>query len=309
VTRERGRAVHADQRDVGGHSQAAQLRRGQHGIPHVHDDYESLLADGRIDAVYVPLPAALHGRWTLAAIRAGKHVLCEKPFTANSVEAEQVASAAAGADTVVMEAYHSFHHPLRVRLQGIVSGGELGRITTASARFCVPIPPGGDIRWNLDLGGGGLLDVGYYPVRLLRDLLGGDPSVRAVEMRSRGGVDRTMRATLRFDEDVEAEVVSSIWSRRLIASSLEVRGTEGRLRVSWPYHPQLGCVIRLERSGIRTRELASRRATYDYQLEAFREAVLGEAPVLTGAPEAVAQMRVIDALYSAAGLEPRRPLP
>jgi predicted dehydrogenase len=281
----------------------------KHGIPHVHDDYESLLADDRIDAVYVPLPAALHGRWTLAAMRAGKHVLCEKPFTANAAEAEQVAAAAAGADTVVMEAYHSFHHPLRERLQEIVSGGELGRIRFASARFCVPIPPGRDIRWNLDLGGGGLLDVGYYPVRMLRDLLGGDPSVGAVEMRSRGGIDRAMRATLRFDQDVDAEVVSSIWSRRLIASSLDIRGTEGRLRVSWPYHPQLGSVVRIERSGVRTREHASRRATYDYQLEAFRDAVHGEVPVLTGAPEAVAQMRVIDALYSAAGLEPRRPLP
>jgi len=117
-----------------------------------------------------------------------------------------------------------------------------------------------------------------------------------------------MRATLRFDEDVDAEVVSSIWSRRLITSSLDVRGTDGRLRVSWPYHPQLGSVVRIERSGVRTREHVSRRATYDYQLEAFRDAVHGEVPVLTGAPEAVAQMRVIDALYSAAGLEPRRPL-
>jgi predicted dehydrogenase len=280
----------------------------EHRIAQVHADYESLLADDRIDAVYVPLPAALHGRWTLAAIRAGKHVLCEKPFTANAPEAEQVAAAAASTDTVVMEAYHSFHHPLRRRLQEIVGGGMLGRIHSAKASFCVPIPPGRDIRWDLDLGGGGLLDVGYYPLRMLRDLLGSDPSVDAVETRSRGGIDRVMRAILRFEGNVRAEVVSSIWSRRLFASVLAVHGSEGRLRVSSPYHPQMGSVVRVDRGGIRTREGTTRRATYDYQLEAFRDAVRGHAPVLTGAPEAVAQMRVIDELYTAAGLEPRRPL-
>jgi predicted dehydrogenase len=275
------------------------------GIPRVHASYRALLDDPELDAVYVPLPAALHAQWTIAAIEAGKHVLCEKPFTSNTAAAERVAVVDAGSDRVVMEAYHSHYHPLQRRLGEIIASGELGSIRTARASFCVPLPPGRNIRWNLALGGGGLLDVGYYPVRQLRELFGADPTVAAARAWQRGEVDRLIEATLVFESGMNAAVVSSLWSRRLIAARLQVTGTDRRMSVSWPYHPQLRGRIRIHgRHGSRV-ERADRRSTYVYQLEAFRDAIRDGTPVATDAAAAVAQMRTLDAIYQAAGMAPR----
>ena len=271
----------------------------------MHPSYQALLADPELDAVYVPLPAALHAQWTIAAIDAGKHVLCEKPFTSNTAAAERVAVVASASDRVVMEAYHSHYHPLQRRLREMVASGELGSITSARASFCVPLPPGRNIRWNLALGGGGLLDVGYYPVRQLRELFGDDPSVAAARAWQRGGIDRLIEATLVFESGLRAVVVSSLWSRRLIGASLQVTGTGGRLHVSWPYHPQLRGRVRIHgRHGSRV-ERGDRRPTHVYQLEAFRDAIRDGSPVATDAAAGVSQMRTLDAIYQAAGMSPR----
>lgn len=286
----------------------AQAYAHEHGIGRTHTSYESLLADDTIDAVYIPLPAALHGRWATAALHAGKHVLLEKPFTANALEAREVAAVAKNSRPVLMEAYHSGFHPLQARLRDVVSSGLLGEIRTARATFCVPIPPGKDIRWNLSLGGGGLLDVGYYPVRVLRDILGATPEVTDARASERGGVDRLMRASLRFDGGVTADVVSSLWSRHLLSSHVTIVGSRGRLRVSSPYHPQFGSVLRIISDGNRTIERPTRRATYTYQLEAFRDAVRTGGPVLTGPTQAIAQMETLDSIYTAAGMAVRAPL-
>ncbi|MET0932272.1 MAG: Gfo/Idh/MocA family oxidoreductase [Mycetocola sp.] len=289
-------------------SERARAYADEHAIGRTHSSYETLLADDSIDAVYIPLPAALHGRWATAALQAGKHVLLEKPFTANASEAQQVAAVADSSGRVLMEAYHSGYHPLQARLRDIVTSGMLGDIQTARATFCVPIPPGKDIRWNLSLGGGGLLDVGYYPVRVLREIFGSAPDVTGAQARQRGGVDRLMRAGLRFDGGVRAEIVSSLWSRHLLSSYVTVVGSRGRLRVSSPYHPQFGSVLRIVSDGNRTIERPTRRATYTYQLEAFRDAVRSGAPVPTGPAEAVAQMKTLDAIYTASGMAVREPL-
>jgi predicted dehydrogenase len=212
---------------------------------------------------------------------------------------------ASASDRVVMEAYHSHYHPLQRRLREIIASGELGSITTARASFCVPLPPGRNIRWNLALGGGGLLDVGYYPVRQLRELFGDDPTVAAARAWQRGGIDRLIEATLVFESGVRAAVVSSLWSLRLIGASLHVIGTEGGMRVSWPYHPQLRGRIRIhDRHGSRV-ERIDRRSTYVYQLEAFRDAIRDGAPVATDAAAAVGQIRTLDAIYQAAGMSAR----
>ena len=100
----------------------------KHGVPRVHDSYADLIADPELDAVYIPLPNGRHAEWTLAAIKAGKHVLCEKPFTANAEQAKQVAAAAENTGLVVMEAFHYRYHPLAQRMADIVHSGELGKI-------------------------------------------------------------------------------------------------------------------------------------------------------------------------------------
>ena len=126
------------------------------GIARVLPDYEAVLADPDVDAVYVPTPAALHGVWMRRAIAAGKHVLCEKPFTANAAEAEEVAALADGSGLVVMEAFHSQHHPLWARLRSLLADGAVGQVREAEADFCVDIADRSDIRWQESMGGGAL---------------------------------------------------------------------------------------------------------------------------------------------------------
>lgn len=297
----------------------------KHGIPHVGRSYEAILDDPDVTAVYIPLPAALHAHWTLAAIDAGKHVLCEKPFTANTAQAKLVADAAAArSDVVVMEAYHSGHHPSLRRLRDIVASGVLGDILTARATFAVAIPPRNDIRWNVGLGGGSLLDVGYYPVRLLRDLFG---EADVVEARAdvRKDVDSSLTATLQFSGGIRGEIATSMWPPKASMPSLTIVGTTGQLRMRMPYHPQTAGRISVltgiarpvdktdrTRSAVvsnstRWTERADRTSTYVAQLRHFRAAIDGTGPNTTDAAAAVAQMRTIDAIYEAAGMSPRCP--
>ena len=135
----------------------------KHSIPKVPRSYEELLADPDIDAVYNPLPNGLHGRWTLAAIAAGKPVLCEKPFTANADEARVVASAADSAGIVVMEAFHYRYHPLFTRVKELLDGGAIGPVVHIETWMCFPLPMRKDIRWQLGLAGGATMDAGATP--------------------------------------------------------------------------------------------------------------------------------------------------
>src|SRR5580704_19688170 len=121
------------------------------GLEKAYGSYEELLADPDIDAVYIPLPNSLHGPWTLLAIAAGKHVLCEKPFAANAAEAARVADAAAGTDLVVMEAFHWRYHPLAARMVEIATSGTLGRVERIETSMCEPLPLPGNIRYDYAL--------------------------------------------------------------------------------------------------------------------------------------------------------------
>jgi predicted dehydrogenase len=275
-----------------------------HGIG-LHRTYEDLLRDPSVDAVYIPLPAALHAEWTIAAVEAGKHVLCEKPFTANALAAARVVVATSRASVVVMEAYHSHYHPLHSRLREIIDSGEIGDVTSAKATFDVPIPPGRDIRWDFALGGGALLDVGYYPLRLLRELLGEVSVVRA-RARTRGDIDARMEADLEHRAGVRSRMQCSIWSPRVFSAGLDVVGTAGAIRVRSPYHPHQRGLVRIRGLDGRRVERPDPKSTYVRQLEAFRDAVRAGRPASTGPAEAVAQQIAIDTIYRSAGL-PIRP--
>lgn len=283
----------------------AQRFAHKHGIPRTHSSYDALLSDPTIDAVYVPLPAALHEEWATAALDAGKHVLVEKPFTSNAAAGERLALRASRADTIVMEAYHSGHHPLQQQLRTIIDSDVLGTISSATAVFCAPIPPSKNLRWNLALGGGGMLDVGYYPARLLRDLFGEVVRIDKARAHQREGIDRVLTASLIFDSNIRGDIVSSIWSRRLLEMSLRVVGSAATMKVSWPYHPQNGSRIRIDGPRVRLRARTDHRSSYWYQLAAFRDAIREGAPIGTDAFGAAAQMRAIDGIYVAAGMHPR----
>ena len=280
---------------------AAQFAR-KHGVPTVHPTYDALLADPDVDAVYIPLPNGLHAEWTLRAIDAGKHVLCEKPMTANAAEAEQVADAAERSGLVVMEAFHYRYHPLAARMVEIVHGGELGAIRRIESWLCFPLPMRHDIRWRYDLGGGALMD-GCYALHAQRLLGAGEPEVVGAHALLREPrVDRAMSVDLRHADGAVGRAHASMWSQRVLKVAVRVVGDRGEMRVTNFVAPQLWHRLVLRVDGRTTRSRMPGDATYAYQLRAFTAAVLRGEPVLTPAADAVPTMRLIDDAYRAAGL-------
>ena len=289
------------------HTKAEAYAR-KHHIPHVHASYDDIVNDPDIDAVYVPLPNGLHGRWTIAAIEAGKHVLCEKPFTANADEARAVAECASThPGLVVMEAFHYQYHPLARRLVEIVQSGELGNVTDIDIAFSAPLWKKGDIRYQLALAGGATMDMGCYPVSLLRLLAAGPRVNSATAKLSSPGVDRAMDARFSLTDGGTARIRCSMFSSALLHLSASVTGTDGTLSVFNPFAPQFGHRVRVTTASGTRKERFSRRATYDYQLEAFANAVEDGAPFPTTATDAIRTMELIDAIYVAAGLGRRQP--
>jgi predicted dehydrogenase len=278
----------------------------KHKIPKVHQNYQELVDDHDLDAVYIPLPNGLHGQWTLKALAAGKHVLCEKPFTANADEAEQVAEAAAASGLVVMEAFHWRYHPMAARMLEVIGSGELGDVVRIEAALCFPLPLFKDIRWQLPLAGGALMDAGCYPVHMVRTMAGAEPKVVQAEAKLRSpGVDRRMEAEFAFPDGRTGAILTSMWSSTLLRMRVVVRGTKATMRVFNPTAPHMYNRLTVSGAAGRRHERVPGGPTYNYQLEAFRAAVQEGAPTLTPPPESVANMRVIDDIYRAAGLEPR----
>lgn len=275
----------------------------KHGIPKVHATYEDVIADPEVDAIYNPLPNSLHAEWTLKAIAAGKHVLCEKPFTSNAAEAETVAAAADGSGLVVMEAFHYRYHPLAQQMHDIVAAGELGAMQHIESWMCIPLPLFKDIRYQYDLAGGATMDVGAYTVHQLRLLGGDEPEVTAARARLRSPkIDRWMQADVRWPEGHTGRMTCALWSSTLLKLSIRATGDRGELRVFNPTGPQFYNRFVVQTGGVKRREKFPRKPTYTYQLEAFTSAVLRGTPVLTPPPDSVQSMRVIDAVYRAAGL-------
>jgi predicted dehydrogenase len=273
----------------------------RHGIPRVHAGYEALLADPDVEAVYNPLPNALHAPWTIRALEAGKHVLCEKPFAADAREAEAMAAAAARTGRVLMEAFHYRYHALYARMRGILDAGELGPVRHLEATFCIPILRRDDIRWRADLAGGALMDTGCYTMSLLRHLAGAEPEVvSARAIWTRGGVDRWLTADLRFPGGRTARLTCALLSATLIRVSARVVGDAGTLGVINPIAPQFFHRLRVATTAGRRVERVAGEPTYDAQLRAFVAAVRDGASFPTDPPDAVANMRAIDAVYAAA---------
>lgn len=280
----------------------------RHKIATIHDSYEALLADPDIDAVYNPLPNALHGRWTIAALEAGKHVLCEKPFTANAEEAEAVAAVARRTGLVTMEAFHYRYHALIPRMLAIIASGELGAVQHIETWFCIPVP-NKNIRWSFHLGGGSLMDTGSYCIHLLRTLAGAEPVVRSATAKVWSpAVDRMMQAKLDFADGRTGAITSSILSWRLFSLGARVIGSNATMKVSNPIAPQYGHSLTVSgKRGSRKEKVALRPSTYVAQLQTFAAAILKGSPYATNVDDAIANMRVIDACYDAAGLLRRAP--
>ena len=257
--------------------------------------------------MYNPLPNGLHGRWTLAALAAGKHVLCEKPFTANADEARTVAGAVP-TGVVVMEAFHYRYHPVFMRARQLLDDGAIGAVRRIETWLCFPLPRFKDIRYQLPLAGGATMDAGCYAIHMARHLAGTEPEVVWARAKLRSpGVDRAMQAELRFNAGCTGRATCSMWSRRLLHIGFHATGDAGELRVFNPVGPNFYHRLTVHGSSGRKVEHLSRRPTYEFQLEAFCRAIAGGDPPITGVTDAIANMEVIDAVYRSAGLEPRRP--
>jgi len=278
----------------------------RHNIPVVHPTYEALIASPEIDAIYNPLPNGLHAPWTLRAIAAGKHVLCEKPFTSNEAEAAEVAEAASkAAGVVVMEAFHYRYHPLARRM--LIAAGEIGELRHVEAALCFPLPRFSDIRYRFDLAGGATMDAGCYAINCIRMLGQGEPKVTAARAKLHGAdVDRAMIADFRFPGGATGRIRASLWSAQPLRVSAKATGERGEMRVLNYLAPQAFSLLSIRTTeGRRWERVRGQGTTYTYQLRAFAGAVLRGEPVITSADDAVANMRQIDDVYRAAGLPPR----
>jgi len=277
------------------------------GVARHHVGYDALFENPEVDAVYIGSPAAFHPEHAIAAMGAGKHVLVEKPIASNAEDARVLADAVRGSDRVVIEAAHWRHHPI----VGIMAAGleRIGPIRRADGRFEVGAEhiPRTDIRWDLALGGGAMMDLGVYPVMWLTWLAGGPPTVVGADARVPvSGIDAAMAVACHLPGGGSGSMVVSmdradvdrVWT-------LDVIGERGRMFVDNPLAPQHGASVRVETDEGVDHLAVPTTTTYQHQLEAFRHAVVDGAPLPTTVEAAVVTMRVVDAAYRAAGLEPR----
>jgi len=289
----------------------------RNGIPAAYGDYDELLADPDVDAIYNPLPNSLHGPWTLRAIAAGKHVLCEKPFASNAAEAAQVAEAAQmaeGAGLVVMEAMHYRYHPVIRRLADVVAG--LGPVRHIQCWTSFAIADEGDIRYDYDLGGGALMDGGCYAIDCLRLLGPGEPEVTGaladpVPASGRGvgpegaAADRAMAVRLGFADGATAWFESAFTMDGEFRADVHVICARGQVWMENFIQAHRGHLLATADGSVVADERGSGDTTYAWQLRAFAEAISDGEPVPTSAHHAVGTMRLIDAAYRSAGLLPR----
>jgi predicted dehydrogenase len=275
-----------------------------HGIPTAYGSYDELISDRSLDAIYNALINNLHEKWTIAALEAGHHVLCEKPFASNTQQARNMVAAADRTNLVLMEAFHWRFHPVAQRLLELTK--MIGGLRRATARFDANIAPAGN-RYRLDLAGGALMDLGCYAVHWLRTVAGEEPTVlsaRATE--GPPGIDVKMEAELEFPSGFSAHMRTTMNDTEAThrkSVNLHIIGSEGWIDVVNPMAPQFGNRVRARLAdGTEVDESLNGGTSYRYQLESFTQVVAGEIAPLTGGADSIGNMTTIDAIYTAAGL-------
>jgi len=287
--------------------QTAQAVAADLGIPQAYGSYEALLADAGIDAVYIPLPNHMHAEWSIAAAKAGKHVLCEKPIALTAHEAEAMASAAADAGVIIREAFMYRFHPTWQRVKELVDAGRIGDIVAIDSWFSFHNNDPNNIRNILEYGGGALMDIGCYCIHSARFVLGSEPtSVRAAIRRDpECGVDIVTSAILEF-EDTKA--IFGCSTRAQPAQRADIVGTRGRISIEIPFNipADRPTHISLIAGGRPPAEPNTEvmefavRDQYTLQAEAFAAAVIEGAPLPDAGADIVPNLRVIERVFAAA---------
>ncbi len=275
----------------------------QFGIPKAYGSYEELLADPEIEAIYNPLPNHEHVPLTLAAARAGKHVLCEKPVALNAKEAEQLREVA---DKVhIMEAFMVRFHPQWLSVRDRVRAGELGDVRSIQSYFSYFNTDGNNIRNMADIGGGALYDIGCYPIVTARFLFGCEP-LRAIALVDRDPVfktDRMVSGLLDFGNGRRLDFTVSTQS--VTYQRVQICGTQKRIEIQIPFNAPLGGPTdvltdngaRLDLGSTITETIPA-CDMYTLEIDAFSRVVRGEIPLPYGVEDAILNMRVIDALFA-----------
>jgi len=240
----------------------------------------------------------MHHEWTMRALEAGKHVLCEKPYTRHPAEAEEAHDAADAAGLVLMEAFMYRHHPQTAAIERLIRDGAVGRVLAVKAVFSFPLTDLTNVRALPQLDGGALMDVGCYCVSGSRLVAGEPVSVLGEQVVGETGVDMALYGTLRFPNDVVAQIEASFLAPE--RQSLEIVGTGGLLRALAPWRVDWGGDLVLERDGASEVVLVEEANSYTLELENLAAAVAGHGYALLGRADAVAQAQVIEALYRSA---------
>jgi D-xylose 1-dehydrogenase (NADP+, D-xylono-1,5-lactone-forming) len=270
------------------------------GIERAYGGYEELLADPNIDAIYNPLPNDGHAPWTIAALRAGKHVLCEKPFAMNAAETQQMVDAAKESGKYLLEAFMYRYHPQHARAKALIDDGEIGVPNLIEVSFTYAL--GWDVTENVrlkpELGGGGLWDVGCYCVNSIRLMSGQEPlqvSGFAVYGKE-SGVDETFVGIMQFPSGLLAHFDCGM--RSVSRQRYTVIGDKGRVIVHAPFRPdQAAPVVELIKSGGTSEKIDVPNVNqYVLMVEDFADAILNNRPPRFSAEDGLRNMRVLDAL-------------
>jgi predicted dehydrogenase len=278
----------------------AEAYAGQWGIERVFGSYDAMLADPAIDVVYIALPNALHAMWTVRAVEAGKHVLCEKPLALSVAEVDAVIAAAARHGRVVAEGFMYRHHPQTALVQQLVADGALGDLRLVRGSFTFHHTRVEDVRWDPALGGGSLWDIGCYPVSFARLVSGVEPvEVQGTQVLGPTGVDLSFAGVLRFPGDVLAVVDSSFVAP--FHTSVDIVGSAATLRVASPFKPGPEASVVIVGADGSSREVpAEGQDAYTGEVEDLARAVLDGAPPTMSLADSRGNVATLVALYEAA---------
>jgi xylose dehydrogenase (NAD/NADP) len=272
----------------------------ERGIEHAYGSYEELLASPEIDAVYIPLPNSMHVEWSITALEAGKHVLCEKPLARDPAPVDRAFDVAEREGRVLMEAFMWRFHPQTEELVRLVRDGAIGDLRVIRAAFGFNLPWMENVRWSTALEGGALMDVGCYCISAARAITGAEPErVSGEQVLGGEGVDARFAGVLRFPGDVLATIDCGMDVHR--RNQIEVVGSEGTILVPSPWQTPLGARIELSRGDALEVLEPESVDPYTRELEEFGRAVSGGEPPRLGRADALGQARTIQALYRAAG--------
>ena len=205
-------------------------------IPRAHGSYEALLNDPEIDVIYNSLPNNLHAEWTIKALRAGKHVLCEKPFALTLAEVDAMIAASRETGKVLAEAFMYRHHPQTLKVKELVDGGALGKLQLIKGSFSFTLNRPGNFRFEKEMGGGSIWDIGCYPISFARMIVGAEPlEVFGWQVKGPGGSDESFVGQMQFANGVHAQFDSSF--KAPLRTFMEIVGTDATLEIPIPFKP------------------------------------------------------------------------